>query len=355
MTSASSIAAWRQAGRQVRGAFLRAKGLAWAAELHRARQRAGNAATSPPTPPDRSGRRCACGITASPQAGHFAEGSGAGRRTPHRRRAAAWPPGGPPMSERLSPFRMAPGKPKRTSHETLVQPCPRLPCRSSPACSRLRPGVARAADRVRSLNYEQNLLSAARTLEQIHNQVRQLQNQAQSLLRMDQNLLPLGGGIAGPAAHARRQSQLRAGEGVALGLSATPSALRAAVSRHSAALTGDERCVPPRSRWEEESPASGAPPSCRARSSRRRWRRAPARHVHGALADAGRRPAGGPGRQRAPALNVKQALQLQACWPPSIAPKRSPAPATSPPRRRPGSASSPSSATARPIPRADEG
>ena len=43
---------------------------------------------------------------------------------------------------------------------------------------------------------QQNLLSAARALEQINNQVRQLQNQALMLLRMDQNLVRLGSTIS---------------------------------------------------------------------------------------------------------------------------------------------------------------
>src|SRR5204863_3343761 len=46
------------------------------------------------------------------------------------------------------------------------------------------------------LNYGQNLLTAARTLEQINNQVRQLRYQAQVLLRMDQNLQRLGSTIS---------------------------------------------------------------------------------------------------------------------------------------------------------------
>ena len=45
-------------------------------------------------------------------------------------------------------------------------------------------------------NYQENLLSAARALEQINNQVRQLQAQAQMLSRMDQNLVRLGGTIS---------------------------------------------------------------------------------------------------------------------------------------------------------------
>jgi len=37
-------------------------------------------------------------------------------------------------------------------------------------------------------NYSQNILTAARTLQQVNNQIQQLQNEAQVLLRMDRNL-----------------------------------------------------------------------------------------------------------------------------------------------------------------------
>ena len=82
------------------------------------------------------------------------------------------------------------------------------------------------------LNYQENLLSAARALEQINNQVRQLQNQAQIILRMDQNLLRLGSTISPDLQRtlADIQTQLRAGEGIALRLQADPIRLRATVS-----------------------------------------------------------------------------------------------------------------------------
>ncbi|WP_394438967.1 P-type conjugative transfer protein TrbJ [Sphingobium naphthae] len=41
-------------------------------------------------------------------------------------------------------------------------------------------------------NYGQNILTAARTLEQINNQIRMLQNQAQSLLNQSRNLTTIG-------------------------------------------------------------------------------------------------------------------------------------------------------------------
>ena len=42
-------------------------------------------------------------------------------------------------------------------------------------------------------NFQRNLLTAARALEQINNQVRVLQNQVLMIARMDQNLVRLGG------------------------------------------------------------------------------------------------------------------------------------------------------------------
>ena len=45
-------------------------------------------------------------------------------------------------------------------------------------------------------NYQENLLSAARALEQINNQVRQLQNQVLMIQRMDLNLVRLGSTIS---------------------------------------------------------------------------------------------------------------------------------------------------------------
>jgi P-type conjugative transfer protein TrbJ len=75
-------------------------------------------------------------------------------------------------------------------------------------------------------NYQQNLLTSARALQQINNQVRQLQNQVQVLLRMDQNLRPLGSTIAPDLQRTLNdiQTQLRAGESIALRLSGTQSA-----------------------------------------------------------------------------------------------------------------------------------
>jgi P-type conjugative transfer protein TrbJ len=104
-------------------------------------------------------------------------------------------------------------------------------------------------------NYQENLLSSARALEQINNQVRQLQAQAQMLLRMDQNLQRLGSTI-GPDMQRTLsdiQTQLRAGDGIALRLQATQSGYDRLFPREiSASLSADDVLRNAKSRWDEE-------------------------------------------------------------------------------------------------------
>src|SRR5262245_11924546 len=75
-------------------------------------------------------------------------------------------------------------------------------------------------------NFQQNLLSAARALEQINNQVLLLQNQALMIARMDRNLVPLGSTLSPDLQRtlSALQAQLTAGDGIALRLSSTQSA-----------------------------------------------------------------------------------------------------------------------------------
>jgi P-type conjugative transfer protein TrbJ len=104
-------------------------------------------------------------------------------------------------------------------------------------------------------NFQQNLLSAARALEQITNQVRQLQNQALMLMRMDQNLVRLGATISPDLQRALAgiQSQLRAGEAIALKLQATQSGYgQLFPGPVSAALTHDDALRNAKARWDEE-------------------------------------------------------------------------------------------------------
>lgn len=56
-------------------------------------------------------------------------------------------------------------------------------------------------------NYAQNILTAARTLEQINNQIRQLQNQATSLINEARNLASLPTSILAPLQQQIRQTQ----------------------------------------------------------------------------------------------------------------------------------------------------
>ena len=178
------------------------------------------------------------------------------------------------MLERLSPFRVAP-KPNRAARRRAARGV--LTCRrrsaSWPRCA--ADGHAARSRCSIPLNYQENLLSAARALEQINNQVRQLQSQAQMLLRMDHNLLRLGSTISPDLQRtlAAIQSRLRTGDGIALKLQDNAKRLRAACSRDelSAALSTDDMLRNAKSRWEEEHAALQArrPP---ARPDRRRCR-----------------------------------------------------------------------------------
>ena len=104
-------------------------------------------------------------------------------------------------------------------------------------------------------NFQQNLLSATHALEQINNQVRTLQNQAQMILRMDQNLVRLGSTLSPDLQRtlADIQTQLRAGEGIALRLQQTQSQYEQLFPRQvSATLSTDDVLRNARTRWEEE-------------------------------------------------------------------------------------------------------
>jgi P-type conjugative transfer protein TrbJ len=104
------------------------------------------------------------------------------------------------------------------------------------------------------LNYGQNLLTAARALENLQNQVRLLQGQAQQLLRMDQNLRPLGGGISGDLQSTLAQMRARIGEGdaIALKVRETDAAFeRLYPKTFGDAVTSDQMVQAARTRWEE--------------------------------------------------------------------------------------------------------
>ena len=104
------------------------------------------------------------------------------------------------------------------------------------------------------VNYAQNLLIAARALEQITNQVNALQNQALMITRMDRNLVPLGSTMSPDLQRTLTalQGQLTAGQGIALRLSATQSSYEQLFPRQaSAALTSDDAVRNAKARWDE--------------------------------------------------------------------------------------------------------
>lgn len=104
-------------------------------------------------------------------------------------------------------------------------------------------------------NYQQNLLSAARALEQINNQIRSLQNQAEVLLRMDQNLASLGTTISPDLQRtlADIQTQIQAGQGIAMRLQETQGSYDEIFpGQVSAALSSDDVLRNAKTRWEEE-------------------------------------------------------------------------------------------------------
>jgi len=105
------------------------------------------------------------------------------------------------------------------------------------------------------LNFEQNVLSAARALEQVNNQVRLLQNQVLMIARMDQNLVPLRATMSPDLQRSLGaiQGLLRAGDGIALRLGATQSGYEQLFPRQAAAaLTHDEVLRNAKARWDEQ-------------------------------------------------------------------------------------------------------
>jgi P-type conjugative transfer protein TrbJ len=104
-------------------------------------------------------------------------------------------------------------------------------------------------------NFAQNLLAATRALEQINNQVVQLQNQALIIARMDQNLVRLGSTMSPDLQRTLGaiQGLLRAGDGIALRLSATQSGYGELFPKQaSAALTHDDALRHAKARWDEQ-------------------------------------------------------------------------------------------------------
>jgi len=158
-----------------------------------------------------------------------------------------------PLIERLSPFRLAP-KPNRAARRRAARGVLTAIVVSLLATTALTTG-SHALTVFDPLNYQENLLSAARALEQINNQVRLLQGQAQMLLKMDQNLLRLGSTLSPDLLRSLGdiQGRMRDGEGIALQLRATEAAYERLFPKQlSSALSGDDMLRSAKSRWGEE-------------------------------------------------------------------------------------------------------
>jgi P-type conjugative transfer protein TrbJ len=157
------------------------------------------------------------------------------------------------MIERLSPFRVPP-RPNRAARRRAARGVLTALAAALMLATAL-PARSHALTVFDPLNYQENLLSAARALEQINNQVRLLQGQAQVLLKMDQNLPRLGPTLSPDLQRALAdiQSRLRTGEGIALQLRTTEAAYGQLFPKQvSAALSTDDMLRSAKSRWEEE-------------------------------------------------------------------------------------------------------
>ena len=103
-------------------------------------------------------------------------------------------------------------------------------------------------------NYEQNLLTAVRSLEEIQNQVKQLTNEAQALTKMDLNLEQLGSSIGGDlkSSMGEIKSLLDKADGIALTVSATDAEMKKLFpSDYASALTTDQSLKAAKTRWDE--------------------------------------------------------------------------------------------------------
>ena len=118
-------------------------------------------------------------------------------------------------------------------------------------------------------NFQQNLLSAVRSLEQINNQISQLQNEAQTLSRLDQNLQRLGTTLSPDLQRAMTEIEagLAKGEGLALKLKETEAAYAKLFPQELTAGLSNDRGASERPRPAGMKPitASNARRSSRAR------------------------------------------------------------------------------------------
>ena len=220
-------------------AFLRAKGLTWAADLLASFSDSQRSRTTPPPLP----RIVETAPTSQSDKSEMTADS----------EPAASDSDGNPLRERLALFpltaKLNRAARRRATRGILAAVALAL------LTSTTIPPVAHALTVFDPLNYQQNLLSAVRALEQINTQVRALQNQAQMILRMDQNLTRLGGTLSPDLQRTLTgiQTQLRSGQGIALNLQQTQSTYeRLFPAQVSTALSSDDVLRNAKTRWDEE-------------------------------------------------------------------------------------------------------
>ena len=225
-------------------AFLRAKGLDWAADLLTSFPGAQRLRTTPPPLP-RIVPTEAPPTSDAPQP-DMPEAAGASLPATTATSRSG-------LLEHLAPFPLS-AKPNRAARRRAARGMATALALALLTSTAIVPG-AHALTVFDPANYQQNLLSAARALEQINNQVRTLQNQAQMILRMDQHLMRLGGTLSPDLQRTLTdiQAQLRTGQGIALKLQETQSTYeRLFPAQVSAALSSDDVLRNAKSRWEEE-------------------------------------------------------------------------------------------------------
>ncbi|WP_024510701.1 P-type conjugative transfer protein TrbJ [Bradyrhizobium sp. ARR65] len=102
-------------------------------------------------------------------------------------------------------------------------------------------------------NYSQNLLTAARSLEQINNEVRGLENQAQSLLNQAKNLASLPTSVVGQLTSTINQmnSLIAQAKGISFDVQKTQQAFQQLYPRqYGAAVSSDKMVQDATTRWD---------------------------------------------------------------------------------------------------------
>ena len=102
-------------------------------------------------------------------------------------------------------------------------------------------------------NYAQNLLTAARTLQQINNQIRQLQNEAQMLINQANNLanLPYSASAEIQARLYQILTLIRSAQGIAFTIAQTEAAFAAYYPENYETFSNLEMVTHARVRWEQ--------------------------------------------------------------------------------------------------------